>query len=607
MYRGLALIIIPVLLLMALAGEARAASDALNPNYQHLQYFVGTPNELNVYRVYGVKPGKTLMIIGGIQGDEAGAFLSADMYADIALAKGNLIVVPRANLYSIILNNRGPDGDMNRQFGSLVTSDRQKQIIEVLKDLIGESDVLLNLHEGSGFYRHTWESDMANPNRYGQCIIADTDVYTTSDGKRIDLAAMAEAVLVEVNKEIDNPQHKLLFNNHRTSQQDSMHKEQRLSATYFALTQCHIPAFGVEASKSITDLSLKVHYHNLVINAFMNHFDIVPQTPSLYLPAPELHYLVIKVNNESFLRVVPASGELLLNPGDRISVEHIEGNYSRGFYCTVLGLGTINDLGKEFVINKPTRILVRKDNSKIGEIKIVLNNAPTGEKPAPEGPAPGNGDNGREEPSSPSLWLEVEGQAHYVPDGGSITLLSGDKLVIKDMLGLGPGKRDNLEVNFKGYVPPGKPNTGDDRGYTIDTAKELMTSYAVQSDGISTTYPIIVSQGRQQLASMRVVISARPDWEYVLYGLSQDCLQLCRPGQELLYVKDARVFDVKTALNGQLTYVLSASGGGQSILKDGMLDDKFITRAWQNNEQVRLAWQRAGQTLGQINLKQREN
>jgi len=98
---------------LALAAEAQAGQGGKpaqqRPGRQHLVYFADTPNELNVYRVFGARDGKTLMLIGGIQGDEPGGFLSADLYADIALQQGNLIVVPRANFYSIMLNNRGPD------------------------------------------------------------------------------------------------------------------------------------------------------------------------------------------------------------------------------------------------------------------------------------------------------------------------------------------------------------------------------------------------------------------------------------------------------------------------------------------------------------------
>ena len=63
----------------------------------HDVYFKNTDYELNVYKIYGAEKGKTMMIIGGIQGDEPGGYIAADLYADMALKKGNLIVVPRAN------------------------------------------------------------------------------------------------------------------------------------------------------------------------------------------------------------------------------------------------------------------------------------------------------------------------------------------------------------------------------------------------------------------------------------------------------------------------------------------------------------------------------
>ena len=59
---------------------------------------------------------KTLLLIGGIQGDEPGGFLAADLYADLSLEKGNLIVVPRANFPSILQQKRKVNEDMNRKF-----------------------------------------------------------------------------------------------------------------------------------------------------------------------------------------------------------------------------------------------------------------------------------------------------------------------------------------------------------------------------------------------------------------------------------------------------------------------------------------------------------
>ena len=56
-----------------------------------------------------------MLIIGGMH-NEQGGFLTADKYVNISLERGNLIVVPRANFYAIIKNERGINGDMNRKF-----------------------------------------------------------------------------------------------------------------------------------------------------------------------------------------------------------------------------------------------------------------------------------------------------------------------------------------------------------------------------------------------------------------------------------------------------------------------------------------------------------
>ena len=101
-------IITAILFLVILSGTAQAKKV-------HSVFFEGTDYELNVYKVYGKEPGKTILLIGGIQGDEPGGFLSADLYADMALSKGNLIVVPRANFHSILLNQRQVNEDMNTE------------------------------------------------------------------------------------------------------------------------------------------------------------------------------------------------------------------------------------------------------------------------------------------------------------------------------------------------------------------------------------------------------------------------------------------------------------------------------------------------------------
>jgi hypothetical protein len=55
----------------------------------------------------------------------------------------------------------------------------EDDIVSIIKSLIDKSDVLLNLHDGYGFYRPEWESELANP-KQGQQLLAQ--FYVNTDG-----------------------------------------------------------------------------------------------------------------------------------------------------------------------------------------------------------------------------------------------------------------------------------------------------------------------------------------------------------------------------------------------------------------------------------------
>ena len=360
-----------LLLLLLIAPLGLATTTEAPKGRQHQVFFAGTPQELNVYRIYGRQQGPTIMLIGGIQGDEPGGFLSADLYADVALTKGNLIVVPRANFSSIVKAHRGPSGDMNRKFGTPTAADPDRKIVGILKDLMGESDLLLNLHDGSGYYRPTWENNMANPKRYGQCIIADANTYTLSDGRTIDLKDIAQKVVDRVNEKISNPLYKFNFHNTNTGAANSKHKEQRGSATYYALTKVGIPAYGVETSKQLPSLEMKIYQHNLAINAFMDIFGVEIEFPPMNTDSPNLDYAVILIN-ENLPLAVSDGQSVEINEGDTIKVLHIVSNFKRGLSADVQGVGSYNDVGQSLTIQKPTSIILKKDNTHLGQIKVSL-------------------------------------------------------------------------------------------------------------------------------------------------------------------------------------------------------------------------------------------
>lgn len=461
----------------------------------HSIFFEGTDHELSVYRIYGENPGKTLLLIGGIQGDEPGGFLSADQYADISLSQGNLIVVPRANFQSIVLKRRKINEDMNRKFTEERKSNYETKIVTILKQLVAESDGLLNLHDGSGFYSEKWEGPDRNPFRYGQSIIADCDVYENPEtAVTVQVGAMARSVVSEINRHIKNPNHHFHFSNHRTLDATSSHKEQRKSATYYALYTHGIPAYGIETNKALS-LELKVRYHNLVINAFMARFGIVPQTPGVNLQDPVLEYLIVSIN-DSLPIVVKNQQTLTINPGDYVTISHIEANYERGLTADIIGYGQISDLRKKIRIKGPTRVVVRKDYYPCGSIYLALSE---------ERKVWGAGISVSDEPTSVEPFLSYRiktgGKERTYGNYDHVMLKTGEKFEIVDVM-TNMADPSDLVVNLKGYVSNRRNNTGEDRGYLIDTEKDLLKRYALDKEG--KRYQIVVTRDDKTIGKLYI-------------------------------------------------------------------------------------------------------
>lgn len=470
----------------------------------HTVFFEGTDHELNVYRVYGKEEGKTILLIGGIQGDEPGGFLSADIYADMSLTRGNLIVVPRANFYSILLNQRQVNEDMNRKFADDEMENYETKVVSILKDLIAESDCLLNLHDGSGFYSETFVDDQRNPNRYGQSIIVDCERHEF-DGRMVELGDLARRVVERINREIPDPDHRFHLNNHNTFSDQSQHKVQRKSATFYALTRCGVPAFGVESSKALP-LELKVRHHIYAINAFMDEFGVVPEVPAVNLDPPELKYLVIAVNN-SLPLVVRHDQVLTIRPGDTVAVTHIEANFKRGLSADILGFGSVNDYRKPLAIDRSTRITVRKDFYPCGSVYLALDE---------NGDGHGNcltvTDRAGRGGTILMYRVKVNGRQRIVENYGTLRLVKGDTFAVEDVISdaFDPAR---LTVNVKGFVGPASVNTGEDRGYMIQTASDLWPSYSLDKKGRK--YQVVTQDERAIIGKLFIELDD-PSLNYLL-------------------------------------------------------------------------------------------
>ncbi len=469
-----------LLILFSLAGTAAA-------QIRHEVFLANTEHELNVYRIFGEESGKTIMIIGGIQGDEPGGYLTADLYADTHLKKGNLIVVPRANLYSILLNSRnGLTGDMNRKFAreNDQVTHLEEEIVSILKHLIAESDCLLNLHEGSGYYSPTWINDTENPGRYGQSIIFDTDTYRVPDSDQVvELGSLARRVIARVNQQISNPRYKFRANNHDTLAPDSKHKEQRKSATFYALTRAHIPAFGVETSKMIKKLETKIQMQKLVINTFMEEMGIVLDSPGLVLDQPRLNYLLVKVNDSH--PVALANGAtLFITLGDEITVTDIIANYPRGVIADVENMGSKNDTNIPFRVCKPTRITIRKDAEECGWVWVVPKEET--ERASTSLPRPTV-----DQLKAEQLLVRAGDRLQTLTEGEVLSMPRGERLTLQGIRTNIPSLDEEVFVNLKGFAPPKSVNDGNDLGYTVYTGRDLWTRYSKNKEG--RLYPIEVT------------------------------------------------------------------------------------------------------------------
>ncbi|ADD69739.1 conserved hypothetical protein [Denitrovibrio acetiphilus DSM 12809] len=449
------------------------------PSTQHEVHFKGTDYELNIYRINGRNDGKTMFIVGGIQGDEPGGFLSADLYSDLRLEKGNLIVIPRANFKSIILYDRGPDGDMNRRFQKNPKEEDMDKVVEIIKQLMSESDVFLNLHDGWGYHTPTYIDKWRNPYRFGQSVITDADVYQCADGTELDLRTHADKVLEETNKKIGDEQYHMHYFNTKTQNTGTKFAEMRKTATYYALRTYCLPAYAIESSKNLPTTEMKILHHNYAVNEFMKLYDIVPEAPTIFLKKPKMDYAVINVNDEP--KIVEEGSSILIREGDVCEVTHIEGNYDRGVSCDILGYGDLNDYRKKVEMKGDSVIVFRKDNNKMGTIKIKVK--------------------------------KNNGTGHYFVfivkhNGVKKALLSGDTLKTKvgDEIEFLSAFSDvscgnEYPINLKGYVPPSiSYNNGDDRGFNIKlNPNDFMRKYSADKAGMA--YPVVVNHKGAEMGS----------------------------------------------------------------------------------------------------------
>ena len=240
--------------------------------------------------------GPSVLIMSGIQGDEPGAYNATNLLLQYyTIKKGNVRVIPVLSPHSMFYNNRGIYGDLNRKFATLSEQDPEYHTIQKIKEQILRPDVqaIFHMHDGSGFYRDTYISDMLNPRRWGNCSIIDQDSINVSPYG--NLKEIIAKVVTHTNTGLLQPLHTYHIRNTQTATKD---KEMQKSLTFFAITH-NKPAFAHEASKTLP-LKERAYYHLLGIEGFFQavgieyerNFTLTPQTLAKLINDPEFTFTI---------------------------------------------------------------------------------------------------------------------------------------------------------------------------------------------------------------------------------------------------------------------------------------------------------------------------
>jgi hypothetical protein len=418
------------------------AAAAPAPSYT---FFEGTQFPLTAYFISGERPGPTVMVQGGIQGDEVSGYISAQLLTRAKVRRGNLLVVPRANVPSIHAVKRLINVDLNRRFDRDYNTFYEDRLARVIRFLLGGCDAFIHLHEGSGFYHPTWVDTLRNPRRWGQSIIIDAQ-YT---GNGLPLANTVNSVLGALNPAIVPADYQFQLFNTNTFAKDTAYPDQRKSLTFYAMNSLHIPALAIEVSKNIHRLGWKVINQLKATEHFLMSFGVEVDLP----------YVTEKdIEEQAF------SGPLVMVDGMPLAEAQkngIKAAPGKRIAATAQGGGLCEPAVAVFVSDRPELNIIGSPRLALGPIKSVTVKA-DGRKLA-KVPVRWSKEAAEGFSGPPLLVLWINGEIKFLPAGQTLSVVAGDKLVIEGLWG---AVKPEI-LNLKGYVSNPRGNDGQDAGNEI--------------------------------------------------------------------------------------------------------------------------------------------
>lgn len=221
----------------------------------------GKPWAMPWYEVKGAEPGPTVLITGGVHGNEPAGAMAAQQIRFWPIKRGRLIVIPRVNDLGLRANirwypparNDREVRDLNRNFPNGPDNAPRGPLAETVWEFVKSQkpDLAIDLHEGFDF--HT-----SNSKSVGSSVICSPGDETTRLAKKMQKA---------VNATINIQKRNFDLLNRKGAVNGSLI---RACADRLGLT-----AFILETTFKDQMLSLRTRQHRRMVSVLLNEFGVI--------------------------------------------------------------------------------------------------------------------------------------------------------------------------------------------------------------------------------------------------------------------------------------------------------------------------------------------
>jgi len=224
----------------------------------------GTPFATPYYiRDSGV-PGPTVLITGGIHGNEPSGARAADQIRHWPITRGKLIVVPRVNVLASDANQRNTPGEpeslanLNRNFPRAASNEPPRCILATAVWNFAcqqKPNWVIDLHEGYDF-------SVTNKNSVGSSLL----VFPTTEGQSVSTAMQAA-----VNATITNQNNRFQL------------RGPPVDSSFARAAGAHLGAHAMilETTTKSQPLPVRVRQHRIMVHTLLRELQMIPDTANV--------------------------------------------------------------------------------------------------------------------------------------------------------------------------------------------------------------------------------------------------------------------------------------------------------------------------------------